>query len=108
MASGKKFLSPVLYPRDLSLEKKWFIKYKVEDWKQGGFKYEKYTGLLNRVHTVEERLLLAQKYLAQMKAGDILDNVQGLRSMPPAPIGTKKDSNVVVCCKRFLTTVSVD
>jgi integrase len=108
MTSGKKFLSPILYPKDFSLEKKWFIKYQVEDWEKGGFKFEKYTGLLNRLNTVEERKQLALQYIAKMHAGEALESYQGMRSVPAKPTLTKQDTNIVVCCHRFLYKTKTD
>lgn len=103
MATEKKFFAPVLYPKDQNLKATWFIKYKVEDYINGGFKSQKYTGLLNRLNTVPERLALAAQYIQMMEAGDPLPDCQGLRELPAdlmRPNNT--NTNVIACCERYL------
>lgn len=107
IASVKKFLSPVLYPESRELARPWFIKYKTQDWVNGGFRYEKYVGLLNRVATVEERVALAEKYMEMMKSGEPLPNYQGLRSAP-AVIEARQETSMVYCCNRFLNVAKAE
>lgn len=100
MTSEKKFF-PVLYPVNRDLRKHWFIKYTTEDWVNGGLKYEKYVGLLNRVDSIEERLQLAEQYITAINKGEALPNYQGARNVPSKLVSTEVTS-VVACCERFL------
>lgn len=107
MASGKKFLSPVIYPLDYSLKKTWFIKYQTTDWVKGGLTFKKYTGQLNLLPTIEQRLELAKKYMAMMKRGETLPSYQGARYFRE-DVQPKYDTDIVACCNRFLRLFKVE
>jgi hypothetical protein len=109
MASEKKFFAPVLYPTDKSLNREWFIKYRKEDWVNGGFCYGKYKGALNLVPTVEERLALSAQYFEMIKEGQPLPDYQGIKAIPSAnALVAKENTNIRVCCQRFLAIVKAD
>lgn len=100
MKSTKAY-NPTLYPKDLNPVRRWFIKYQVDDWIGGGFKYEKYTGLLNREPDIAKRHELAMQYIEMLARGDTMPQYQGCRTMP-VKVLSAGTTNVISCCKRFL------
>ena len=73
----KKF--PKLYPLDLSLEKYWFVKYPVPCYTTGKWKYKKYSGMLNLLPTVEERLAYSKEIFQKIETFQTLDLCTGYR-----------------------------
>lgn len=102
MTLVKKFLSPVLYPADRDITRKWFIKYYEEDFINGGFKAHKYVGLLNLEPDLQKRLQLANNYMAAMHRGERLPSYQGQKTIARQPTGQRANTNVVQCCQAFL------
>jgi len=103
----KKFLFPELYPIDRSIEREWFIQYKIEDFNTGNYLKRKYTGLLNMLPTVAEREKLAAQYIALMKAGKPLPKCTGKkkRSVDLGRVVISPQSNFADCialCHRYL------
>lgn len=114
MKAGKKFLSPRLYPLDRKTHKEdgtrvqWFIKFKEEDFNKGGFKYSKYTGMLNLVTDVQERLKLADIYIGKMKRGEPLPDCQGARTATDKVLEhPRANTNVLTCCDKFLERMQI-
>lgn len=100
MAASEKKFFPVLYPKDGNPEKLWFIKYRTPCYVKGGWKYEKYTGLLNRVADIQERRQLAQQYINAINKGEPLPCYQGLRTTP-AQAEQRKETGIAYCCERW-------
>lgn len=98
----KKFLFPRLYPLTYDISKKWFIKYQVEDFTTGGFKYEKYYGALNLITDKEERLKTANDYLLKMKRGEPLPVYQGMKRLR-AQEPESNFANAVQCCYKYVS-----
>lgn len=101
MASEKKILSPVLYPSNKDVTRKWFIKYYEADYVKGGLRPFKYYGMLNRVSGLDERLKLAQSYIDMMERGEPLPVCQGLKTVRALDY-QKVKTNVIECCNRYL------
>jgi integrase len=98
--SGKKFLFPTLYPKDLDTSKLWFIKYQVEDYKKGAFVPRKYCGALNMIADKEERIRKAKEIIDSMKRGEAPPNHQGMKR--PLADHPKHFANAVHCCLKYV------
>lgn len=70
---------PTLYPQDRNLKKYWFVKYPVNCYKTGKVKYKKYSGQLNLLNTVEERIEEGNAIIEKINQGLPLDLFQGYR-----------------------------
>lgn len=98
----KKILSPELYPRNKDIQREWFIKYRQEDFTNGGFKYGKYKGLLNLISDPEQRIKQAEEYIAMMLRGEDLPSYQGQKSISTNSRHRSDNTNVIECCKKYL------
>jgi integrase/recombinase XerD len=70
----------VLYPLNRDLQKTWFVKYRVPDFKTGTYVYKKYKGQLNRLSTLEERMQDAERIIFCIENKIPLQNLSGIRA----------------------------
>jgi len=102
MHTDKKIF-PVLYPLNRDLSKRWFIKYKVQCYTTGALVSRKYTGALNLIPDLQQRIELAEKYMAAIKRGEKLPDLQGQRT-PSELHQPKSFASAIACTMQYLST----
>lgn len=103
----EKKMSAVLYPQDRNMEGLWFLKVKVRNYDTGKYVYKKYSGLLNRYQTLEERMAKAAEYIGLFEKGIIPPDMQGMRYIP-AVDAPKNFANTVQLCEKHISKLSDD
>ena len=100
--TGRKvYFDVVLYPKNRDMGRKWIIKYKRPDFNTGTLKGDKYHGLLNLVADPDERLKLAQHYVAMFERGEHPPLYKGARRLPPQ--GHQPNfANILGVCLNFV------
>ncbi len=78
--SEKKKFAPRIYPTSRNIDKTWFIKYKELDYITGVPKSHKYYGALNLTCGLEEREVLAKRYVEMIECGEKLPSFQGRKT----------------------------
>lgn len=101
--SRKVYFDVVLYPKNRSMEKMWFIKFKVPDYKTGKLRADKYTGLMNLEPDNDRRAKMANEYIAMFERGERPPLVKGARRLPP--VGHSANfANMLATCLSFVNS----
>jgi site-specific recombinase XerD len=97
----QKFRNIRLYPLDKSMERNWFIKYQVADYKQGKWVWKQYSGCINLHTTVDGRTKEAMRCINSLHGGIEPVKMPGARTIP-APDAPRSFANTIQLLREYL------